>query len=130
MQHAILLGRDSWMRLKIDDLFAPLGRFDARLSASAATVDCRYGLGFVLPTSNPAFASVLVVPSRGDEGSAEAPAVATSVAQYAPLPTSTLQGDDSAVITGSAASFLSTPDNPALRNTLPPSARISTQTRR
>ena len=112
--------------MRIDDLSAPLGRFVARVSASVATVDCRPSLVFP-PTANLAFALVFIVPSGGDQGSAEAPAAATIVAQRAPLPTSTVQGEDSAVIIGPAASAPSPPGNPAPLNILPPSGRISTR---
>ena len=117
-------------RRRMDNLSAPFGRFVARLSASVATVDCRPGLFFFSPTANPAFASVFVVPSGGDQCSAEALATATIVVDRAPLPTSTLQGEDSATTTDPAASAPSPPGNPAPLNVWPPSGRISTRTRR
>ena len=117
-------------RVRIDDLSAFSGRFVTRVFASVATVDCRPGLDFSSPTVISAFGSVLVVPTGGDQGSAEAPAAATIVAQRAPLPTSTLQEEDSAVITDPAASAPLLPDNPAPPSVLPPSGRISTRTRR
>ena len=78
--------RAHWPRMKIDDLSAPLGRFVARLSTFVVTVDRRPGLRVFSTTANPAFASAFVVPSGGDQGSADAPAAATIVAQCAPLP--------------------------------------------
>ena len=91
-------------RMRIDDLSAPSGRFVARASASVATVDRRPGLRVFSPAANTAFASVFVVPSGGDQGSAEAPAPAAFVAHRAPPPMSTVQREDSAVSTAPAAS--------------------------
>ena len=59
--------------IRIDDLYAPSGRFVSRVSASVATVDRRPGLRVFSPTANPAFASVFVVPSGGDQGMQKPP---------------------------------------------------------
>ena len=107
-------------RMRIDDLSALSGRFVARVSASVATVDRRPGLRVLSPAANAAFASVFVVPPGGDQGSAEAPAAATIVAQRAPPPTSTLQEGDPAVIIDSASSVPSLPGNPASLDILLP----------
>ena len=108
---------------------APLGRFVARASPSVATVDYRLCLRFFHPPPTPAFASVFVLPSGGDQA-AEAPVVAMIVTQRAPLPTTTLQGEYSAVNTDPAASAPSPPGDRAPLNILPPSDLISTRTRR
>ena len=90
--------------MRIDDFFSFSGRFVARVSASVATVDRLPGFRVVLPGANTAFASVFVVPSGGDQGSLDAPAAATIIAQRAPPPTSTLQGQNFVVSTALAAS--------------------------
>ena len=66
--------------------------------ASSAVLVC----GFFHRPPTPA--SVFIVPSGGDQGSAEAPAAATIVARRAPPPTSISQGGDSAVSTAPAVS--------------------------
>ena len=71
-------------RMKIDDLSAPSGSFDARYSASVATVDRCPGRGRALPAADNDFASLFVVPTGVGTGSAEAPAAATAVAQPTP----------------------------------------------
>ena len=91
-------------RMTIDYLSSPSGRFVARVSASAATVDRRPGLRVISPVANTAFATGFGVPFGGNQGSAEAPAAATFAAQRAPPPTSTSQGEDSTVNTAPAAS--------------------------
>ena len=115
-------------RRRIDDLSAPSGRFVARVSAAVTTVDRRPGRGDIFPAAETAFASVFAVPSEGGTGSPEDPATATAVAQRAPFPTSTLQGD--AAIIDPAASAPSPSGDPKPLTALPPSGRISTRTRR
>ena len=85
--------------------------------------------GGVNPPPTP-LSLVFVVPSGGDQGPAEAPAAATIVAQRAPLPTSTLQREDSVVVTDPAASAPSLPGKPVPLKVLPPAGLISTRTRR
>ena len=90
--------------MRIDDLSSPLGRFIALVSAYGASVDHRPGMRVYSPAANDALASVFVVPPRGDQCSAEAPAARTIVAHRAPPQTSTLQGEGSVVSTSPAAS--------------------------
>ena len=87
-------------------------------------------LGGGFTRGQPRFHFGFVVPSGGDQGSAEASAAATVIARSTLLPTSTLQGEDSAVISDPAASAPSPPGNPAPLDVLPPLGRISTRTRR
>ena len=62
--------------MKIDELSPLSGIFVARVSGSVAPVDRRPGLSAISPTVNHAFGSIFVVPSGGDQSSAEAPAAA------------------------------------------------------
>ena len=64
------------LRMGIDDLSAPSGRFLARVTAAVATDDRLRSHGDFFPEADTAFASVFAVPSEGGTGSAEAPATA------------------------------------------------------
>ena len=100
--------RTHGQRMRIDDLFASLGRFVARVSASVTTVERRPGLRVFSPVADAAFAYFFVVTPRGDQGSAEAPDAATIATQRA-LPPTILQGEDFAMNTAPAASAPSDP---------------------
>ena len=100
---------------RIDRLAAPSGGFVARVSAAVTTAGRRPSRGGFPPAADTAFTSFFAAPSEGGTGSAEAPAATAAVAQHAPSPTRTSQGNDSAAITDPAASAPSPPGDPALR---------------
>jgi len=116
-------------RLRIDDPSAPSGRFVARVSTPVAAIDRCPGRGRALPAADNAFASVFAVPTRVGEGSAEAPAAATPVAQPTPS-RSPIQGSDSVEPNGQPASAPAPPGAQVTPLPKPASDRISTRTRR
>ena len=91
-------------RIRTDDLYVPLRRFVARVSALVTTVKRRPGLRGCLPVADAAFASIFIVPPGGDQGLAGALAAATIATQRTSPPTSILQGESSAVSTALVAS--------------------------
>ena len=105
--------RAQWPRMRIDDLFTPSGISIARVPVSVTTADRRPRHRAILPTTNTAFVLVFAVPFEVGKGSAETHAAVTTVAQHAPPPTSTSQGEGSAVIIDPAESVPSLPGNPA-----------------
>ena len=116
-------------RLRIDDPSAPSGRFVARVSTPDSAIDRCPGRGRSLTAADNAFASVFAVPTRVGEGSAEAPAAATPVAQPTPS-RSPIQGSDSVEPNGQPASAPAPPGAPVTPLPKPASDRISTRTRR
>ena len=80
--------------ISLDDLPTHSRRFAARISASVATADSSPGRALASLTADNDFASVLALPTAVREGSAEAPATTTSVAELTPL-RSPVQGTDS-----------------------------------
>ena len=99
-------------RMGLDDLPTPSRRFVARVSASVATVDSSPDRGWVSRAADNDFASVSAVSTAVSEGSAEAPATTTSVAQSTPS-RSSVQRTDSVEPTGPTASVLTSPVSPA-----------------
>ena len=116
-------------RLRIDDPSAPSGRFVARVSTPVSAIDRCPGRGRSLPAADNAFASVFAVPTRVGEGSAEAPAAATPVAQPTPS-RSPIQGSDSVEPNGQPASAPAPQGAQVTPLPKPASDRISTRTRR
>ena len=116
-------------RMRVDNPSAPSKRFVARVSASVAAIDRCPGRGRALPAADNAFDSVFAVPTEVDEGSAKAPAAATTVAQPTPSRSPT-QGSDSVEPEGQPASAPAPPGAPAPPLFQPSSDRISTRTRR
>ena len=114
-------------RMRLDDLPTPSRRFVARVSASVATVDRSPGRGWVSRAADNDFASVLTVPTAVSEGSVEAPATTTSVAQPTPS-RSSVQGTDSVEPADLTASVSTLPGSPAPRTMTQSSDRISSRT--
>lgn len=116
-------------RTRIVDFSSPSTNFVDHVPVPVTTIDRRAGRGAISPAAGTAFALVFAVPSEGGSGSAEAPAVATAVAQYASPLTSTSEGADVAAIADPATPTPSPPHNPDPLTVLPPLGCISSRTR-
>ena len=92
-------------RIRIDALFAPPGRFVARVSASVATTEGCAGRGSISPAADTVFASVFAIPIEGGTGSAEALDAATPIEQPITLLRSSTQETDSAANIDSTVSI-------------------------